>query len=164
MKAIECSSCNKRIHLTTWQGLVGGPVKCSSCGVYVNQHDGQPYFQKTGTSTPPSAGMPSASRHPAQSVGGSGQRREFLSSLPSIYYILATLTFLFATFTGIMMLGQGYSGDDWYIFGWLLGSALSIVSIGRVIDLLQKSHTAINKLIEIEKFKLKRDSSKPPVP
>ena len=42
--------------------------------------------------------------------------------------------------------------------------SFSFFAAGRMIALLQKSHDAVTQLVEIEKFKLKRASSNPPVP
>ncbi len=49
------------------------------------------------------------------------------------------------------------------MIAYTVGAVLSMFAVGRVIELLQKSHVALNTLIEIEKFKLKRADSNAPV-
>ena len=82
----------------------------------------------------------------------SRQRRGLLSSLPLIYYILATLAFMFVMFDFTHRMWSALVHPRYYFFdaidfafrdwfesnvGWLVGG-LSIVTIGRVIQLLQQ--------------------------
>jgi hypothetical protein len=140
METIECSSCKEQVNLPTWRVLVGGPVKCSSCGVYVNQHDGQPYFQKDGTTTSPSAvtSAPSRTTHASTPTD-----YEALSSLPTIYYVLAI-------FCGVVLIGFTIANSDelssteigaWV--GYTVGGVLSMFAVGRVIELLQQIRDAV---------------------
>ena len=85
----------------------------------------------------------------------------FLSSLPTIYYFLAILC-------GIILLVGGLStnpsdSEAGALIGYTVGVVLSMFAVGRVIQLLQQSRAALDTLIEIEKFKLKRTSQQPPV-
>ena len=66
----------------------------------------------------------------------------FLSTLPQIYYLLAALLVVCIACVGLM-LSNSENGADWYTCGYLLGGALSIVSIGRVIQLLQQIRDAV---------------------
>jgi ABC-type Fe3+-siderophore transport system permease subunit len=88
---------------------------------------------------PPSTDIPTEELRIKSRLAANTRSRQRCGLLSPFYYILATLALMFATFyAGIMMLAQDYSGDYWHIFGWMLVGALSMFTIGRVIQLLHQ--------------------------
>jgi Na+/H+-translocating membrane pyrophosphatase len=71
---------------------------------------------------------------------------EFMSSLPTIYYVLAI-------FCGVVLIGftiansGELSGSEiGYMIGWIFGSVLSMFAVGRVIELLQQIRDAVRNI------------------
>ena len=86
-----------------------------------------------------------------------------LSGLPVLYYVLAIICGVVLL---VFTLDQSRSLSNAEIGAWIgytVGAVLSMFAVGRVIELLQKSHAALNTLIEIEKFKLQRSDPQSPV-
>ena len=90
-----------------------------------------------------------------------GEIPDFLDLLPKLFYFLAIfcgIVLLIATIVNFDKLSDAERGA---MIGYTVGSVLSMFAVGRVIDLLRKSHIVLSKLIEIEKFKLKPSDSNP---
>ncbi len=87
----------------------------------------------------------------------------FLSSLPTIYYSLAIFCGIVLLLATVSTAQKSSDTETGAMIGYTVGAVLSMLAVGRVIQLLQKSHAALNTLIEIEKFKLKRADSNAPV-
>ena len=87
----------------------------------------------------------------------------FLSSLPTIFYFLAIFCGIILLVGTVSRAQQSSDAETGAMISYTVGAALSMFAVGRVIQFLQKSHAALNTLIEIEKFKLKRSDSNAPV-
>ena len=87
----------------------------------------------------------------------------FLSSLPTIYYSLAIFCGIVLLLATVSTSQNSSDTETGAMIGYTVGAVLSMFAVGRVIELLQRSHVALNTLIEIEKFKLKRADSNAPV-
>ena len=100
-----------------------------------------------------------------------------LSYIPTLFYALAIVTGVIFAFVSLVAAFDivELDADGLYISAdakevlWekymliMVPLSFAFFAAGRMIALLQKSHTSVTQLIEIEKFKLKRGGSNPPV-